>query len=97
LISIGDHNDVLNTESAGAIAVDGQGNVYVGVNGSALGNYVAKIVSSSSLVKIAGAGFGFADGSGSIAKFGAIDYMTIDQNGSIFISDNYRIRKVRKN
>jgi hypothetical protein len=96
LITIG-LNSVVNTESAGAIAVDGQGSVFVGVNGSPNGNYVAKISSPSSLIKIAGTGFGFADGPGSIARFGAIDYMTIDKNGNIFISDNFRIRKVKKN
>jgi sugar lactone lactonase YvrE len=97
LITIGDPNASLIFVSADGLAVDAQGTVYIGVNQSFNGTYLAKINSAGNLAKIAGVNAGYADGLGSSAKFELISFLTIDQNGDIIVTDGEKIRKVKKN
>jgi sugar lactone lactonase YvrE len=76
------------------IAVDGSGNVYVADNGN---NTIRKITSSGATTTLAGTpGQGFADGTGSAARFYYPTDMAVDGSGNLYVADNANctIRKV---
>jgi len=97
IATVGDPNSPLGFVSPSSMKVDSQGTIYVGVNQSFTGSYLAKLSATGSLVKIAGGIAGYTDGSGSAAKIISINYMTLNQNGTIYFIDEERIRKVTKN
>jgi len=73
------------------ITVDNQGNVYVGDF-----TRVRKITPGGVVTTIAGTTAGFADGTGSAAKFWGLSGLTTDASGNLYIADgaNYRVRKM---
>ncbi len=77
-----------------AVAADGAGNVYV----TDFENHrIRKITPSGVVTTLAGDGTeGFADGTGTAAKFNRPSGITVDASGNLYISDrgNQRIRKV---
>jgi hypothetical protein len=76
------------------IAVDNQGNVYVGDNGMDYSR-IRKIAPSGTVTTVAGGTKGNADGSALNAKFEYITDVAIDAQGNLFIADagNHKIRK----
>lgn len=76
------------------VAVDGSGNIYV----ADTYNYAIRKITPAGIVStIAGTGSaGFADGSGTAAKFSLPIRLTLDAQGNLFVADaqNQRIRKV---
>jgi hypothetical protein len=79
-------------KSLGGMVADEQGNVYV-TDGA---NYVIRKISPSGVVTtLAGNGVqGTANGQGSAAQFYVPGAITIDLQGNLFVSDNFRIRKI---
>jgi hypothetical protein len=77
------------------IAVDGNGNLYVADSGN---HCIRKISSSGVVSTLAGMGGsgGFADGTGTAARFNYPYDVALDKSGNIFVADlnNNRIRKV---
>ncbi|WP_323027112.1 IPT/TIG domain-containing protein [Gelidibacter japonicus] len=78
------------------IAVDGQGNVYVGDSNN---NRIRKIAPNGLTSTLAGSTYGFADGVGAVAKFNAPYGVAVDDQGNVFVADlyNHKIRKVTSN
>ncbi len=79
------------------IAVDNNGNVYVGDNG----NYkIRKITSGGVVTTLAGSGSqGQVDGTGTLASFAALQGgLAVDSNGNVYAADVYDIccHKIRK-
>lgn len=76
------------------IARDGSGNFYI----SDRGNHVVRKVTPAGVVTtLAGAGVrGYAEGTGTAAKFNAPAGISVDGSGNVYIVDegNYRIRKI---
>jgi hypothetical protein len=97
IATIGDPKSSLALVSPSSEKVDSQGTIYVDVDQSFTGSYLAKLSQTGSLVKIAGGIGGYDDGPGTTAKSLSIDYMAIDQNGTVYFIDQERIRKVTKN
>ena len=77
-----------------AIIGDSSGNLY-SINGNG-GNAIYKISPSGVITFLAGGNFtpGFADGTGSAAKFNNPTGITIDSNRNLYVTDNNSIRKV---
>lgn len=78
------------------IAVDHQGNIYVA---DEFGNAIRKIDTGANVTTLAGPldeERGFADGTGTAARFSWPLGLCTDQNGSLYVADqfNYRVRKV---
>ena len=77
------------------VAVDSSGTVYVGD----LGNQrIRKITSAGVVTTLAGSGVaGFADGTGSAAKFYWPEGVAVDSSGTVYVGDTYnnRIRKIQ--
>jgi sugar lactone lactonase YvrE len=78
--------------SLNTIAIDTQGNLYVGE-----GTRIRKITPGAVVTTLAGSGgFGWIDGSGTNARFGSITGIVTDDAGNLYVadSDNNAIRKV---
>lgn len=75
------------------ICIDTQGNLYV----TDFWNYkIRKITPAGVVTTLAGSTQGFADGSGSAAKFGYLESICIDIVGNLYVADagNHKIRKI---
>jgi len=80
-------------DSPEAVAVDGSGNLYVA---DAQNHRIRKITPEGVVSTLAGSTPGYADGSGSAAKFHGPNSVAIDGSGNLYVFDwnNFRIRKV---
>jgi sugar lactone lactonase YvrE len=78
------------------LAIDKQGNVYVADSGN---NKIRKITPNGEVSTIAGSSKGFANGSGSSAKFNNPYGLAIDEQDNLYVSDmgNHKIRKITSN
>lgn len=75
------------------LAIDSNGNLYVG---DVVNHKIRKISPEGIVTTLAGGGKGFADQSGSLAKFNHPYGVTVDKNNNLYVADSYnnRIRKV---
>jgi hypothetical protein len=76
------------------VAVDANGNVYVADRNN---HDIRKITSAGTVSTLAGGGvMGFADGTGSAARFSQPYGVAVDGSGNVYVADtnNHRIRKV---
>jgi len=75
------------------ITVDAQGNVYVSDSNN---NKIRKITPSGVVSTFAGSTAGFANGTGTSAKFSSPYGLTMDAQGNLYVGDgtNYKIRKI---
>jgi sugar lactone lactonase YvrE len=75
------------------VAVDGSGNVYVADKDN---HRIRKITPSGEVTTLAGSSQGFAEGTGSAARFDKPKDVVCDAVGNIYVtdSDNFRIRKI---
>jgi len=76
------------------VAVDTSGILFVADTGN---RRICKITPSGVVTTLAGDGtIGFADGTGTNAKFNAFNRLTVDSFGNVFVADthNHRVRKV---
>ena len=76
-----------------AVAVDSSGNVYVGDTGI---DVIRKITPLGVVSTLAGSTSGYADGTGSSAKFYTPIGITIDSSGNLYVADrnNATVRKI---
>ncbi len=75
------------------ITVDDQGNFYIA---EASSRRVRKVTPSAVVTTLAGSDDGFADGTGTEAKFGYITSLTVDSEGVVYVADgdNNSIRQI---
>ncbi|MCX6887774.1 MAG: putative Ig domain-containing protein, partial [Verrucomicrobia bacterium] len=76
------------------VAVDASGNVYVA---DSFNNRIRKVTTNGVVSTLAGSGtYGFADGSGAVARFSAPFGVAVDAGGNVYVADylGNRIRKV---
>ncbi|MES2388083.1 MAG: T9SS type A sorting domain-containing protein [Bacteroidota bacterium] len=75
------------------IAIDGAGNIYVAESGN---DRIRKITSAGVVSTFAGSVSGFADGTGTAAKFNNPYGLSVDPAGNVYVADNgnQRIRKI---
>jgi sugar lactone lactonase YvrE len=74
-------------------AVDSTGNIYIADSGNAR---IRKMTTSGEVTTFAGSTSGYADGTGTSAKFGNLLRIAFDSSGNLFVSDsdNNTIRKI---
>ncbi|MGB5700210.1 NHL repeat-containing protein [Muriicola sp.] len=79
-----------------AVAVDGNGNVYVA---DYFNHKIRKITRSGIVTTLAGSTQGFADGKSADAKFNAPFGIAVTKNGYVYVADTYnnKIRKITPN
>ncbi|HEY1662140.1 MAG TPA: hypothetical protein VGI03_06955 [Verrucomicrobiae bacterium] len=79
-----------------AIAVDDQGNVYVGDDDLyPAGPRIRKITPAGVVTTIAGSGeYGYNNGKGTNAQFAVASGLAVDHNGNIFVADGWGVRKI---
>lgn len=89
--------------SVRGLAIDGLGNLYAsdyiedlsGDDPRVDAGTIRKISPGGVVTTIAGSpAGGYADGVGTVAKFGSLSAITIDPAGSLFVVDNTRVRKI---
>lgn len=84
--------------SPGAICIDFQGNIFVTDHDYSDYNNqkikIRKITPSGVVTTFAGSSWGYVDGIGTSAQFGAIGGICIDSSGNLIVADNTRIRKI---
>ncbi|WP_160112186.1 cadherin domain-containing protein [Aquimarina sp. AU58] len=75
------------------VDIDSNGNIYVADRNN---NVIRKITPAGVVSTFAGSTFGYADGTGTAAKFHAPYGIAIDANDNIYVGDyiNHRIRKI---
>ncbi len=74
------------------VATDSAGNVYVAELGN---NTIRKITPAGAVTTLAGLrGQGFADGTGSAARFNNLKGVATDSGGNVYVADCDRIRKI---
>jgi hypothetical protein len=75
-----------------SMALDSSGNIYA----ADYQNYnIRKVTSAGVVTTLAGSGSsGPSDGPGYEAKFGPMGLIKIDGSGNVYVSDNYKIRKI---
>jgi sugar lactone lactonase YvrE len=82
----------------GGLAVDIQGNVYVGTSAEGDGSMIRKITPAGMVTTLAGSDgpFGAEDGTGSAARFKSPWGVAVDNAGNIYVADfgNHTIRKI---
>ncbi|CAB4965455.1 MAG: hypothetical protein F2842_12355 [Actinobacteria bacterium] len=79
-------------KGAQGVAVGKDGTVYVA---DAFDNRIRKITAAGVVTTLAGSGVaGFADGSGTAAKFNAPTKIAVDGSGIVYVLDKSRIRKI---
>ncbi|WP_299289390.1 gliding motility-associated C-terminal domain-containing protein [uncultured Mucilaginibacter sp.] len=76
-----------------SLTTDVAGNIYVADYGSSL---IRKITPTGVVTTLAGSTPGFANGTGTAAKFGSPSGITVDKSGNVFVGDrdNNLIRKI---
>ena len=83
---------VARFKGAQGVAVGKDGTVYVA---DAFDNRIRKITAAGVVTTLAGSGVaGFADGSGTAAKFNAPTKIAVDGSGIVYVLDKSRIRKI---
>ena len=73
------------------IVTDKSGNLYVADTGNGL---IRKVTSTGAVSTFAGSTAGYADGTGTAAKFNAPKGIAIDASNNLYVTDNNRIRKI---
>ena len=82
------------------LGIDGSGNIYVSDNGN---NKIRKITSDGLVTTLAGSGaitngtMGSQDGVGLAASFYNPNKLAVGKSGSVYVADNYGIRKIAPN